>query len=275
MRNVFITAAAIATIATSAFAGGTADSLAIVPAAAPATAIGGTIGIELTENSAGNYVATTTLGVGINADGLAFGAASVESVDGATFEIDEWFVGARLGVATLTFGKQGDLFVGNDFEIVGGDTIANPASDHESLIVEAGAAAVLVGFSDITTDIGDIENIQGSYSFTTGQIGLTAVADYNIDSENFTVGAQANAKAGQVVLGGIVTYAQATDVFAYEASAGYNFVTAFVNGDNNDAFQNIGAGVTHDFNGLNLYAEGTYNIDTEANSVAAGVSFSF
>ena len=275
MRNVFITAAAIATIATSAFAGGTADSLAIVPAAAPATAIGGTIGIELTENSAGNYVATTTLGVGINADGLAFGAASVESVDGATFEIDEWFVGARLGVATLTFGKQGDLFVGNDFEIVGGDTIANPASDHESLIVEAGAAAVLVGFSDITTDIGDIENIQGSYSFTTGQIGLTAVADYNIDSENFTVGAQANAKAGQVVLGGIVTYAQDTEVFAYEASAGYNFVTAFVNGDNNDAFQNIGAGVTHDFNGLNLYAEGTYNIDTEANSVAAGVSFSF
>jgi hypothetical protein len=262
MRNVFIT-----TIAAMAFA-----------STASAAELGGSVGVEITENSAGKYVAETTLGFGVTAEtgvGLAFGGFDFESVDGGNLTVDGWQVGVALPSVTLRFGDQGDIFVGNDFEIVGGDTIANPASDHETLIAEFGAGAVLVGFTNITTDIGDIENIQGSYSFTTGQIGLTAVADYNINLENFTVGAQANAKAGQVVLGGIVTYAQDTEVFAYEASAGYNFVTAFVNGDNNDAFQNIGAGVAYDFNGLNLYAEGTYNVDTKTNSVGAGVAFRF
>ena len=52
-------------------------------------------------------------------------------------------------------------------------------------------------------------------------------------------------------------------------------MTAFVNGDDADAFQNVGAGVAYDVNSLNLYAEGTYNVDAETNSVGAGVSFSF
>ena len=262
MRNIFIT-----TIAAMAFAG-----------AATAAELGGSVGIEVTENAAGNYVAETTLGFGATADtdaGLAFGGFTFESVDSSNLTVDEWQVGIALPVATLSFGNQGDIFVGNDFEIVGGDTLANPASDHASLIAEFGSAAVLVGFTDITADIGDIENVQASYTVASGQIGVTAVGDYNIDSEDFTVGAKANAKAGQVVLGGIVTYAQATEVIAYEASAGYSFVTAFVNGDDTDALQNVGAGVAYDFNGLNLYAEGTYNVDAETNSVGAGVSFSF
>jgi hypothetical protein len=262
MRNVFIT-----TIAAMAFAG-----------AATAAELGGSVGVEITENSAGNYVAETTLGFGVTAEtgvGVAFGGFDFESVDGGNLTVDGWQVGVELPSATLSFGDQGDIFVGNDFEIVGGDTIANPASSHESLIAEFGAGAILVGFTDITTDLGDIENIQGSYSLTSGQIGLTAVGDYNIDSENWTVGAKADAKLSEVAVGGIVTYAQATEVVAYEASAGYSFVTAFVNGDDTDAFQNVGAGVAYDFSGLNVYAEGTYNVDAETNSVGAGVSFSF
>lgn len=258
MRNVFM-----ATVA-ALFVAGTAT----------AAELGGSVGIEVSENAAGNYVAETTLGFGVTAEtgvGLAFGGFNFESVDGGNLTIDEWQVGVALPSVTLSFGDQGDIFVGNDFEIVGGDTIANPASDHESLIAEFGAAALMVGFTDITADLGDIENVQGSYTFG----NLTAVGDYNIDSENWTVGAKADTTFGEVAVGGIVTYTDATEVFAYEASAGYSFVTAFVNGDDSDAFQNVGLGVAHDFNGLNLYAEGTYNVDTDANSIGAGVSFSF
>lgn len=262
MRNVFI-----ATVA-ALFVAGTAN----------AAELGGSVGVEVTENAAGNYVVATTLGFGAVADtdaGLAFGGFTFESVDSGNLTVDEWQVGIALPAATLTFGEQGDIFVGNDFEIVGGDTLANPASDHTSLIAEFGAAAVLVGFTDITTDIGDVENVQASYTVASGQIGVTAVGDYNIDLENWTVGARADTKLGEFAVGGIVTYADATEVFGYEASVGRSFVTAFVNGTDNDAFQNVGAGVAYDVNGLSLYAEGTYNIDTEANSVGAGVSFSF
>jgi hypothetical protein len=262
MRNVFM-----ATVA-ALFVAGTAN----------AAELGGSVGVEVSENTAGNYVAETTLGFGVSAEtgvGLAFGGFTFESVDGGNLTVDEWQVGVALPSATLSFGDQGDIFVGNDFEIVGGDTLANPASSHESLIVEVGAAAVLVGFTDITADLGDIENIQGSYTLAVAGVDLTAVGDYNLDAESFTVGAKANATVGDFAVGGIVTYADATEAFGYEASVGYSFVTAFVNGTDDDALQNVGAGVAYDFNGLNLYAEGTYNVDTEANSVGAGVAFSF
>jgi hypothetical protein len=249
-----------------------------VAGTATAAELGGSVGLEVSENATGNYVAETTLGFGASTEtgvGLAFGGFTFESIDGGNLTIDEWQVGVALPSVTLSFGDQGDIFVGNDFEIVGGDTIANPASDHESLIAEFGAGAVLFGFTDITADLGDIENIQGSYSFTSGQLGLTTVVDYNLDSSDWILGAKANAKAGQVALGGLVTYASDTEVFGYEASAGYKIVTAFVNGDDTDVLQNVGAGVQYDFNGLNLYAEGTYNVDTETNSVGAGVTLNF
>jgi hypothetical protein len=249
-----------------------------VAGTANAAELGGSVGVEVTENAAGNYVAETTLGFGATAitdAGLAFGGFTFESVDSGNLTVDEWQVGIALPAATLTFGDQGDIFVGNDFEIVGGDTLANPASDHASLIAEFGATAVLVGFTDITTDISDVENVQASYTVASGQIGVTTVGDYNIDSENWTVGAKADTSLGEFAVGGIVTYADATEVFGYEASVGRSFVTAFVNGTDSDAFQNVGAGVAYDVNGLNLYAEGTYNVDAETNSIGAGVSFSF
>jgi hypothetical protein len=262
MRNVFIT-----TIAAMAFA-----------TAATAAELGGSVGVEVSENAAGNYVAETTLGFGVTAEtgvGVAFGGFDFESVDGGNLTVDGWQVGVELSSATLSFGDQGDIFVGNDFEIVGGDTLANPASSHESLIAEFGAGAVLVGFTDITTDLGDIENVQASYTLAVADVNVTGVADYNLDAESFTVGAKAGVDLDNFAVGGIVTYADATEAFGYEASVGYSFVTAFVNGTDDDALQNVGAGVAYDFNGLNLYAEGTYNVDTEANSIGAGVAFSF
>ena len=240
-----------------------------------APAIGGSVNVEVTENTAGDYVATTTLGLSIAAGDVAFGSVSVESVDGATLEIDEWAIGTNVGVATVSFGKQDDLMVGNDFEIVGGDTIADLADDHESLQVTVGAASVMVGLTDVTADVTDVENIQGAYTFGVADSAVTAVGDYNMDSEDWTVGAKTGLNFGEVNLGGIVTYGSADEVFAYEASAGYGIATAFVNGDDADMLQNVGAGVSTNVKGLGVYAEGSYNIDAEDTTVGAGVTFNF
>lgn len=247
-------------------------------AVASAADVGGSISIDVAENSAGSYVAETNLVLGASQRmdvGLAFGGFEFESVDGGDLTIDEWQIGIALPIATLSFGNQGDIFVSNDFEIVGGDTIANPSSDHESLIVDFGDAAVMVGFTDIKNDLGDIENIQGSYTLAVAGIDVTAVGDYNVDTENFIVGAKVDSSFGDFNVGKIVTYTDATETFGYELSAGYSFVTSFINGDNNEALQNVGAGVEYDLNGLGLYAEGTYNVNTDENSVGAGVNFSF
>ena len=267
MRNVFITAAAVMALSTAAFAEETV---------APAAAISGSIGVEMTENAAGDYVATTTIGAGIDATGLAFGGVSVESVDGATFEIDEWNIGTHVGAATLSFGKQGDLMVGNDFEIVGGDTLADVADDHESLQVSVGDATVMVGLTDITADVTDVENVQGAYTLTMSGLTLTAVGDYNLDAEEYVLGGKAGYSLNDdIALGGLVTYDSATEAFGYEASAGYSIATVFVNGDDTDALQNVGAGVNTTVGGLNVYAEGAYNIDAEDTTVGAGISFNF
>lgn len=269
MRNVFMTAAAVVALSTAAFA----EEAAV----APATAISGSIGVEISENAAGKHVATTTIGAGIDATGLAFGGVSVEAVDGATFELDQWYIGTHVGVATLSFGKQGDLMVGNDFEIVGGDTLADVADDHESLQVTVGAASVMVGLTDITADVTEVENVQGAYTLNLGEAALTAVGDYNINSEEWVLGGKVGMDlTSDIAIGGLLTYSSATETFGYEASAGFGIATAFVNGDDTDMFQNIGAGVAYDLqSNLNVYAEGAYNIDAEDTTVGAGIAFKF
>lgn len=259
MRKLFMMLAAI-TFASSASAEGT---------------LGGSLNVEVTENVAGDYVATTTLGLGFGAGDVAFGSVDIESVDGATFQVDAWKVGTVVGPATLSFGKQGDLMVENDFEIVGGDTLATLADDHESLQIAVGDAAVMVGLTDITSDVTEVENVQGSYTFNIADSAITAVGDYNLNSEEWTVGSKAGLNFGEVALGGIVTYGSANEIFAYEASAGYSIATAFVNGDQNDALQNVGAGISTTVNGLGVYAEGTYNIDSKDTKLGGGISFSF
>lgn len=269
MRNVFITAAAVMALSTAAFA----EEAAVTSA----TAINGSIGVELSENAAGDYVATTTIGAGIDATGLAFGGVSVESVDGATFALDQWFIGTHIGSATLSFGKQGDLMVGNDFEIVGGTTLADVADDHESLQVSVGAASLMIGLTDITNDVTDVENVQGAYTLSVGAADVTAVGDYNLNSEEWVLGGKAAMNlTDDIKVGGLVTYASATEAFGYEASAGYSFATAFVNGDDSDMLQNVGLGIAYDVqSNLNVYAEGAYNLDAEDTTFGAGVSFNF
>ena len=54
-----------------------------------------------------------------------------------------------------------------------------------------------------------------------------------------------------------------------------NFTNKYFDGDEDDALQNIGLGWKRDVNGLTLFAEGAYNLDSEEIKPAVGASFSF
>lgn len=258
MKKLFLT-----TVAAIAFTG-----------AAYAADVAGEVTVEVTEDVAGNYVATPSvdLSFGVKGEAATVFAGVDVTVDNSDLVLDGWHIGTVFSATSVSFGDQGDLFSFGGLEVVGGDTLADVADDHESLIVKSGNLGVLVGFTDITADVGDIENVQLAYAGEAGTVKYNTTVDYNIDSEDFVVGAAATSQVSVVNAGLAVTYA---DIFAYEATANYNAVTVFVNGDENDALQNVGAGVAHNFNGANLYAEVGYNVDTEEATPALGVSFAF
>lgn len=258
MRNVFIT-----TVAVVALAG-----------AANAADLTGAVGVEFTENAAGNYVATTTLNMGAKAGDLAFGSFAVESVDGSTFALDSWQLGTTIGTATVSIGDQGDVFPEAGLEIVGADTVADPA-EHESLMVDLGKAAFMVGFTDVTNDVTDVANVQASVTTALAGADVTLAVDFDNATDNLTYGTSVGYKADIATFGLVATYADSTELFAYEASASKGIFTAFVNGDSDTMAQNVGAGVNTMFGGLNVYAEGSYNLDAKDSVVGAGVSLSF
>ena len=78
--------------------------------------------------------------------------------------------------------------------------------------------------------------------------------------------------SGKTTVGLAVTYA---DYAAYEATVGYDAFTAYLNGDENDTFQNVGVGYSAAVQGADVYAEVGYNLDTEEFTPAVGVSINF
>jgi hypothetical protein len=258
MKNLFLT-----TIAAIAFAG-----------AAYAADVGGEVSVDVTENVAGNFVATpgVDLSFGVKGDAATVFAGVDVTVDNSNLVLDGWHIGTAFGATSVSFGDQGDLFSFGGLEVVGGETLAGVADDHESVIVKHGKLGVLVGFTDITSDIGDIENVQLAYAGEAGSVSYNTTVDYNLDTEDFVVGAAATTIIASVDAGLAVTYA---DAFAYEVTAGYKAATVFVNGDEANALQNIGLGVKHNYNGADLYAEVGYNVDTKESTPAIGVSFAF
>lgn len=257
MKKLFLT-----TVAVVAFAG-----------TAYAADVSGEVTVDVAKD-AGNYVATPSVDLSFGAKGDAatmFAGVDV-TVDSGDLVLDGWHIGTKFGATSVSFGDQGDLFSFGGLEVVGGDTLADVADDHESVIVKSGNIGVLVGFTDITADVSDIENVQLAYAGETGAVKYNTTVNYNLDTEDFVVGAAAKTEISAVNAGLAVTYA---DAFAYEVTAGYKMATVFVNGDEADALQNVGFGLAHTFNGANLYAEVGYNVDTEEATPAVGVSFAF
>ena len=258
MRNVFILAAAAAMAAT------VANADTVNPAGAMLT---GSMEVEVNSDKE----ATLTLGAGLSAGDLAFGSFNVESVDGGSFTLDQWQIGADVAGATVSFGNQDGVFVEGE----NGATLAAPAME-ESLKVSVGDAQVAVGLTDWNADITDISNVQGAYTVGAGFASITASGDYNLDSEEYMLGGRASGvEVANIMLGSTLTYGSADEKIAFEVDGSIMDVTAYLNGDADDTLQNVGASYGRTVSGLELGTELNYNLDSEEFTPSVTVGFSF
>ena len=256
MRNIFITA-----IAAMAFAG-----------AAHAAEVSGEVSLDFAETAAGNWGGTMGLDLGVDA-GQGTVALGFEAVSGGALTLDTWTVGTTVGGVGFAIGNDNGVFVGAEGE----HTLAAPAMT-ESVKVTVGDAAVAVGFTDWTADVTDISNIQGAYTLggVAGLLDVTAAVDYNLTTENTVLGASVGGFAvGQASLGGAVTYDVDAELFAYEGVANAMGITAYVNGDQNDAFQNVGGSYDYILGGATLSAGANYDVNASEFAPTVGLSFAF
>lgn len=271
MKSFMLSTALVATLATPAFAQDTADESALAYAQSMMT---GSIEVEIAENAAGDYAAATTFGIGIASPGLTFGQISLESTTGDSFEVNEWYIGTAVGeAASVSFGDHdGGIFVESysDYSDIVEPTIG------VALIGNVGNAAVAVGFTDVKTDITDVSNVQAAYTLNTPITGITASMDYNLDSEDYALAGRIHGiDVAGAVIGSTISYENASEMIAYEADATVYGVTAYVNGDKDDALKNVGAGYVTGYGSLEFATDVNYNIDTEEFSPSATVTFSF
>jgi len=258
-----MTAVAAMAISTAAFA----EDAATVPT----PVLSGEVSLDFAETANDKWGGTMGLDLGIDAAGLATVDLDFSATDGNAVTLDNWTVGTTVSGVGVAMGDDNGVFVGAEGE----QTLAAPAMT-ESVKVTVGDAAVAVGFTDWTADITDVSNIQGAY--TVGDVAgfaVTASGDYNLNTENTVLGASVGRDIQGVGLTGVVTYDVDGELFAYEGIANVMGITAYANGDQDDAFQNVGGEYTYNIGGAALTAGANYNVDTEDFAPTAGISFAF
>jgi hypothetical protein len=264
MRNVFITTVAAMAISTAAFAEDTA-----APVAAPV--LSGEVSLDFAETANDKFGGTMGLDLGVDMGGLATVDLDFVATDGNAVTLDTWAVGTT--VAGVGFAIGDDLGVMPGAE--GEQTLAAPAMA-EAVQVTVGDAVVAVGLTDWTTDVTDVSNIQGAYTLNVANLDVTAAADYNLDSENTVLGAGVGGlDLGVASLGGAMTYDVDGETFGFETVATAGGLTAYLNGDDTDALQNIGGEYETAVGGATFTAGANYNVDTEDFTPTAGLAFNF
>jgi len=263
MRNVFMTAVAAMAISTAAFA---ETENPVVPT----PVLSGEVSLDFAETANDKWGGTMGLDLGVNFDGLATVDLDFTAVDGGAVTLDTWAVGTTVGGVGVAMGDDLGVMPGAEGE----QTLAAPAMA-EAVRVTAGNAQVAVGFTDWTADVTDVSNIQGAYTINQGAFAITAAGDYNMDTENTVLGASVGTTMNDLALTGVVTYDVDAEAIGYEGVVGVMGVTAYVNGDDTDALQNVGGEYTYNIGGAALTAGANYNIDTEDFAPTAGISFAF
>lgn len=244
----------------------------MIAGAAHAADVSGEVTLDVAENAAGDYGVTTGFELGVDATGLGTVDLNFLATDGGAVTLDTWTVGTTVGGLGIAIGDDNGLFP----EAEGEQTLAAPAMA-ESVKLSFGDAAVAVGFTDWTADVTDISNVQGAYTVNVAALAVTGAVDYNMDTKNTVVGAGVSGLqlGGIATLGGVVTYDTDASAFGYEAVANAYGLTAYVNGDDTDAFQNVGGSYEYLVGGATLSAGANYNVDTKDFAPTAGISFAF
>lgn len=266
MRTLVL--ATVAIMAASTAIAETVDSTAPVAA----TVISGSIDLNVTENqTTDKYVATPSFNLDFNHNsGVAFGAIKLARDTSNDLVIDDWHLGTTVSGATVSFGDQGGIMP-TAIAATAFDSLNDPnAAMTESIHVSTMGVSLAAGFTDISTDVSDVANLQASYTMSLPVVDVTAAVDWNNTTDNYIWGGRAAASVSTVAVGTTMTYA--ADVLALEADATLMGFTAYLNGDENDWTENAGLAYTTDISGMSLTADANYNFD--ASEVTPGIELS-
>ena len=259
--------------ATSALAETTTETVTVTKAQTPVMGpvISGEVSLDFAETTNNNYGGTFNLDLGIDVDGLATVDLDFAVDENGNGSLDDWTVGTTVGALGVAVGTDNGVMPGAEGE----QTLAAPVMT-ESLAVTAGAATVALGFTDWNTDITDISNVQGAYTMSVASLDVTAAADFNLDTDNTVLGAGvAGLDLGVASLGGAMTYDMDAEVFGYETVATTGGLTAYLNGDDTNALQNIGGEYEVDVNGATLATGANYDVDAKDLTPTVSLSFNF
>ena len=241
-------------------------------ATVPGPVLSGEVSLDFAETANDKWGGTMGLELGVDLGGTTAVDLNFEAVDGGALTLDTWAVGTVVGSVGVAFGD--DLGVMVESFDDDHNTLATPAMAEASQVM-FGGAKVAVGFNDWTADITDISNIQGSYTMNVAAFDITAAGDYNLNTENTVLGASVGTEMSGVSVTGLVTYDVDAEAIGYEGQVGAMGITAYVNGDDTDAFQNVGGEYSYALGGANITAGANYNVDTEDFAPTAGISFNF
>ena len=271
MRTIVLaTVAAMA--ATSAFA----ETVTKTQTPVMSPVLSGAVTLDFAETAAGKTAGTMGVELDIDAGSLATVDLDFKATDGSSLTLDTWTVGTTVGAFGVAVGDDNGLMPTTTADAAADGTLTVPAMT-ESVQVTMGAASVAVGLSDYTTDVTEVSNLQGAYTIDAGIVDVTASVDYNRTSENYVWGGEvAGLDLGMVTAGGMMTYDNDADLFAYESTVGVSGFTAYINGTDADALQNVGGEWTTDLDtGLTFTAGANYDTDAEDLTPRAGLSFNF
>ncbi len=228
--------------------------------------------IDITENTAGKYIATKKITFDVTAVGDAFGGVEVVAGTDDKLAVGDWNVGHSVGSASVSFGKQGNLFVEGEASAAN-SPLANPSMG-TSLQAAFSGASVGLAFTDVGTDVTDIASLQGSYELDLGGFSASTSADYNFDSKNIAVGVGFGVEIREQSVDTVMTYAD--DVWAYEGSTTLLGITGYLNGDQNDMTQNLGGSYLVGLSdAASIESKLNYDMNSEQYTPSVNLSFSF
>ena len=228
--------------------------------------------IDITENTAGKYIATKKIAFDVTAVGDAFGGVEVVAGADDKLAVGDWNVGHAVGSASLSFGKQGNLFVEGEASAAN-SPLADPSMG-TSLQAAWSGVSVGLAFTDIGTDVTDIASLQGAYQLELGGITASTSADYNINTKDIAVGVGFGLEIKDQSVDTVMTYAN--DVWAYEGSTTLLGITGYLNGDENDMTQNLGGSYLIGLSdAASIESKLNYDMNSEQYSPSLNLSFSF
>ena len=239
--------------------------------------ISGTVGVDFSENASDDIIATKDIDLNISSD-IGFASIAVITNSSDQLVLDEYAVGVKHTHGTVSYGDQGDIFIGGGLEVVGANTLENPSADGESIILTYDKTSIRTKFTDTGTDVTDFDTIQLSQFVSLGKVEAGVSVDHNIDTDN-NIWAVSGAMpvTEKLSLSSVATYDDdnTTDKLGYEVIASVENVSLFVNGSDDDSLQNAGAGYKSSYKDLDWYVEAGYNYDSKDVTPAAGISVNF